>query len=390
MKSIHQVFFGLLRLAVSGTPYEVSPMTDEDWAVLYRMAHQQSLKGLLYAAVSQLPTGQHPPMELAMQWISEAEANRGMNDLQNHEAARLTKLFGDAGRRTAILKGQANARLYPDKLSRQPGDIDIWVEGGRESVIDLLISMGLLDEKPTISNAGKRDKATTSYHHAHLPATKDGIAVEVHYRPSSGNFNPWTNRPLQAWLEREIQQTTLVEEGFYVPSTRFAMMMQLAHIQRHFLGGGIGMRHVCDYYLLLQNATEADRKEVAARLRSFGLHQTAGALMWVLGEVLQLRAELMICPTDSYRGEWMLREIMTGGNFGHYAERHQQGMWRRVFAGKWRHLRLMRFNFWEVFWLEANYWKTIVQTLPERIRRRSFSLGEADKRDTKRHGDKIL
>ena len=62
----------------------------------------------------------------------------------------------------------------------------------------------------------------------------------------------------------------------------------------------------------------------------------------------------------------------------------------RVFAGKWRHLRLMRFNFWEVFWLEANYWKTIVQTLPERIRRRSFSLGEADKRDTKRHGDKIL
>ena len=26
---------------------------------------------------------------------------------------------------TAILKGQANARLYPDKHARQPGDIDI-------------------------------------------------------------------------------------------------------------------------------------------------------------------------------------------------------------------------------------------------------------------------
>ena len=31
---------------------------------------------------------------------------------------------------TAILKGQANARLYPDKHARQPGDVDIWVEGG--------------------------------------------------------------------------------------------------------------------------------------------------------------------------------------------------------------------------------------------------------------------
>ena len=27
---------------------------------------------------------------------------------------------------TAILKGQANARLYPDKHARQPGDIDIF------------------------------------------------------------------------------------------------------------------------------------------------------------------------------------------------------------------------------------------------------------------------
>ena len=38
----------------------------------------------------------------------------------------------------AILKGQANARLYPDKFSRETGDIDIWVEGGRESVLALL------------------------------------------------------------------------------------------------------------------------------------------------------------------------------------------------------------------------------------------------------------
>lgn len=32
----------------------------------------------------------------------------------------------EKGHRTAILKGQANARLYPDKYARQPGDIDIF------------------------------------------------------------------------------------------------------------------------------------------------------------------------------------------------------------------------------------------------------------------------
>ena len=53
----------------------------------------------------------------------------------------LVEVDADGWRRlyqTAILKGQANARLYPDKHARQPGDVDIWVEGGRERVLALL------------------------------------------------------------------------------------------------------------------------------------------------------------------------------------------------------------------------------------------------------------
>ena len=64
-------------------------------------------------------------------------------------------------------------------MSRQPGDIDIWVEGGCESVTDLLMTLGLLDERPTVKNLGKANKASTSYHHVHLPPTKDGVTVEV-------------------------------------------------------------------------------------------------------------------------------------------------------------------------------------------------------------------
>ena len=120
---------------------------------------------------------------------------------------------------------------------------------------------------------------------------------------------------------------------------------------------------------------------VAAYLKGFGLRQMAGALMWVLGEVLQLDRALMLCKPDSYRGEWLLREIMAGGNFGKYVQRQHQGMWRRFFAGKLRHLRLMPFNIWEVIWGEVKYWQSFILTLPERIRRRSLSLSEADRRD---------
>lgn len=372
MNDIHQLLFGLLRSAVNGESFEAVP-TEAEWTMLYRMARQQSLTGVIYTAVARLKQEQQPPMTLAVQWASEAETIRGLNGLLNRESARLTKLFAEAGRQSAILKGQANARLYPDPMSRQPGDIDIWVEGGCESVTDLLMTLGLLDERPTVKNLGKANKASTSYHHVHLPPTKDGVTVEVHFRPSSGNFNPITNRPLQRWVEQEIRPTTMVPEEFCVPSVRFALVMQLSHLQRHFLGGGIGLRQICDYYLLLQNATEEDRKAVATQLRRCGLRQMAGALMWLLGEVLHLESGRMLCKADARRGKWLLDGVMVGGNFGRYAHQ-EQGIWRGFFASRWRRMKLMRFNFWEVFWIEFSYWKTIAKTLPERIRRRKLSL----------------
>ena len=350
-------FYKLLRLSLRLTQEFPVDVSAETWRRLYQTAVRQSLVGICYQGVCLLPEGSKPPVEIAMQWASEAESIRGLNELLYQEAARLTRKFAEKGRRTAILKGQANARLYPDKYARQPGDIDIWAEGGRESVLALLPN----HEKP-------------SYHHVHLPANENGVVVEVHFRPSSGNFNPITNRRLQRWLEREILSASMVEEGFCVPSVRFALVMQLAHVQRHFLASGLGLRHVCDYYWLLQNSTAEDLRVVAGLLKEFGLHHAAGALMWVLGEVLRLDKTLMLSVPDSYRGKWMLREMMTGGNFGWYAQRQQYGLLRRVYESKRRHLWLMKFDLWEVFWMEIIYWKTIVQTLPTRIRYRTLSL----------------
>ena len=106
-------FFQLLRLSMGVTEQKDFVATDEDWQWLHEEADRQSLIGVIYGAVAQLPASQQPTMEL-FQWICEADVINGKNELLNQESARLTKLFGEAGRRTAILKGQANARLYPD------------------------------------------------------------------------------------------------------------------------------------------------------------------------------------------------------------------------------------------------------------------------------------
>lgn len=362
MEHHYQLFFALLSTAMTDERFDSVPSAQE-WSDLFYIAGQQSVMGVCYTALSRLSKEQLPPMEQLAQRMSEAEAIRGLNELHNQEAARLTQLFSEQGRKSAILKGQANARLYPDRLSRQVGDIDIWVEGGHDSVVALLKDMKLIND---ISKRKVKGKAKDYYHHIRIPATNQGMIVEVHFRPSSGNFNPVTNHRLQQWLEREIQNTTRVEQGFNVPSMKFAMMMQLAHIQKHFLKAGIGLRHICDYYLLLQNSTAADRQEVAARLKSFGLRHIAGALMWVLGEILHLDKDLMLCEADRYRGEWLLREIIAGGNFGYYAAKNQNLFLRKMAILK-RGLQMMRFNFWEMMWRNLRLWTYLVLSIPKRL-----------------------
>ena len=368
MAQLDEKLFALVRAAMNGDAFE-APLTDDDWRWLYKTAVRQSMLGVCYMERSDMPK------DVAINWVTKAEMIKGLNALQYQEAARLTKLFAEAGRRSAILKGQANARLYPDSFLRQPGDIDIWVEGGKESVKALLADMHLISPEDA-----------ESYHHVHLAPNEQGVIVEVHFRPSSGNFNPFTNRRLQQWLEQEIPHTTAVEQGFNVPSVRFALMMQLAHVQRHFLAGGIGLRHICDYYMLLKNSTEEDRREVASHLDSFGLRHGAAALMWVLREVLHLDEALMLCQPDSYRGKWMMREMMEGGNFGRYAHQNQS-----FFMGRMglltRGFRMMRFDFREMAYRNLSFWAYIVVSIPKRIRRGHWSLVKANERDRLKHGN---
>ena len=134
LKKTDLLLFDLLRFALDTTGelkgLEVVP-SEEDWKAVYMLAKRQSVTSVVYCGIKKLPAEFRPPRQLLIRWAGDAECTAGMNKLINQEAARLTQLFEGAGRKNAVLKGPANARLYPDALSRHCGDIDIWVEGGR-------------------------------------------------------------------------------------------------------------------------------------------------------------------------------------------------------------------------------------------------------------------
>ena len=365
MNDSQKMLIKLLRMAVGCDAVELVMLSANEWAMVYRQACSQSLCGLIYGVVSRMDGNQSIPKALLLEWTYRAELISGFNAKMNAEAARLTDWFGNRGRMTAILKGQANARLYPNPDERQPGDIDIWVEGGKDRVVELLKDEGMMSKK-----------ATVSYHHVHLPKNKDGISVEVHFRPSSGNQNPFTNRPLQRILECEIRRSELCPEGFYAPTMRFALLMQMSHIQRHFLSEGIGLRHIADYYMLMRSSSSEDRAFAQGHLSECGLDKTAGAVMWLMEELFSMGRDIMLSQPDAYRGRWMLNEALEGGNFGRYREKQKGSNWRRIIGNQIRSIRLLRFCFSEAFFSMALFWWEVILTIPMRIRYRTISLSK--------------
>ena len=364
----NEQFFSLLRYALgAASSFDACP-TEAEWRYIYEQGVRQSVIALLFTAVNRLRGEQEPPLELTMKWATEAEDVRALNALLNSESKRLTDLFEVEGYHTAILKGQANARLYPDPMSRQPGDIDIFLDGGMERVGALLTRLGLIEEgeKPQV-------------HHWHLPEGFSEVIVEVHHRPlpRTDSDTRHTDR-IMAYLQGEFETaTTFCPEGFRVPSIAYALVMQLSHLRRHAItGGGIGLRQVVDYYVLLNHATDAELQQLRIQVKYFGMKDFAAALMWMLQQTLHLPADKMIAKPNRYRGQWLLSFIMEGGNFGFYKRKEEtDNMVRVVWNGRVKAFKTilvwpeMARPIWRSEWDFLSY---LISSRPKRIRQRTL------------------
>lgn len=368
-RRIFENYFALLRISLE-PPQKIfcecsslDVLSEKEWLWIFREAEKQSLVGLLYCGVQKLPASKRPPRTLLLTWSLRAETLRGLNLQMNEMASKVTQLFESRGFHPVILKGQANARLYPDPLCRQPGDIDVFIEGGRSSVLKTLKEMNLMQD------------AAVSIHHAHLDEKFfNGITIEVHFLPTSG-YSPFKSRNMLRFLNKEISKSFKVDDGFYVPPMTFALVMQLSHLRQHFFGTGLGLRQLADYSLLLRHSSSEDRQRVSDELKNFGLFRMAGAVMWFMQSVFAMPDEFLICPPDQQRGEKLLHVVMNGGNFGWFSDDYSTPVFKRWLNDRKRAIRLMKFDFWEAFWHEILYLKTTLYLIPRRIKRGRIALG---------------
>ena len=358
------VFFAFLKYCLGSKENMSRGIAGMDWQELYSFASKQALLGLCFEGIERL--GKEYPeelklnpigRELLMTWMGKVQQIRRQNMKVNAVASKLFSMLREDGMRCCVLKGQGNALMYPNPYSRTPGDIDVWIDASRVRIMEY---------------AQKKFELGDNIRLQHLETSLDGVPVELHFFPCSMN-NPIYHARLQKWFRRnaDLQCSHIVSlpdgAGYIaIPTSSFNVVYQLCHLYHHFFDEGIGMRQIIDYYYVVNNGDLLVIRDTLQReLKYLGLWKFAGAVMYVLKEVLGLSEDKMIVPVDEKRGRLLLAEILDGGNFGRhftkYAGFTHQSMGKKYFLKIWRNMHFVRyypaealceplFRTWHFFW----------------------------------------
>ena len=222
-----------------------------DWRQLYTFASNQAIIGFCFEGINRL--GKEYPEELRlnpierdllMTWMGKAQQIRRQNMNVNAVASKLYSMLRKDGLRCCILKGQGNALMYPNVYSRNPGDIDVWVNASRSQITEY---------------AKKHFEIGDDIRYHHIETSMDGVPVELHFFPCTMN-NPLYHARLQKWFKRnaDLQCSNVVSlpDGIgeiAIPTTAFNVIYQLTHLYHHFFDEGIGMRQIIDYFLVVND-----------------------------------------------------------------------------------------------------------------------------------------
>ena len=350
-----KIFFDFLRFCIGSAKEIPGSLKEVDWKELYVIAKKQALLGVLFFGIRRLPKELAPEQKLLMQWMVMAEQIRKQNIRLFQDSVKVCQNFENEGFANCILKGQGNALLYPDPYMRTPGDIDIYLTGGRKRVMQYI--------NKVCPNQVMR------YHHVDFPVMK--TAIEVHFTPSY-MFFPIHNSRMQKWFKEvmgeQCNHRVSLPDGYgeiHVPQVSFNVIYILSHLHRHIFTEGIGLRQLLDYYFVLlkwhtdlTNLTDSNKSlpqmtlintdldALRHKLKYLGLWKFAQAVMFVMKEVFGLSEDRMIVPMDEREGRFLLDEIMRGGNFGQYDTRlgskENEGKLHRYLRMSLRNLRFVK------------------------------------------------
>ena len=287
--STTDIFLSLVSSALRDqAPESFGPLSEEQWQDLLRMASTQTVTGLLYSAVSRLPKEAEVPDSVLLTLIGRVKSIKGRSVRMVSVAKELCSFFTSKSLHPLVMKGPVVAAFYPQPLLRESGDIDLYFppeEFDRAS--ELIASEGA---EVRISPDG-----SASYHWG-------GICIDQH----------------RAYYDLHTTIADLPRIG----TRTSALVMLSAHILKHCMFSGIGLRQICDMAKAYESLDgEYDKTKLRTYYEKAGLTKWNRMLCGFLHRRLAVDAAVLpYAENELLPDEALFDIVFSGGNFGHFSE----------------------------------------------------------------------
>lgn len=296
-----QPFFDFIRFSIGNQKDVPQSVGEIDWNGFFEFCNRQSIQGIVFRGIEK--ANLRIPQDILFDWIGSVEHIKALNCLTNKRTKQINQFWTSQGHRNCILKGQANAQMYPHPELRTPGDVDIWVEGS-----DVEITKTVLKEVP---------HAHYSFHHVKMPVFDD-VSVEVHYRPAYMS-NWWKDKKLQEITKnvanRQFEKAELTSDGEFASLTDdFNALFLIIHMFGHCFSSHNNFKQLIDYYYLLKRGLSIEQKDwVKQQFELLGVEKYAAGIMWIEQEILGLEENLLIVEPNKNIGELLLGYVVNYG-----------------------------------------------------------------------------
>ncbi len=257
------LIFELIRSEICGTSLSdelISDMTPEALSKIYNVSKQHDVAHIVASAL--LSRGLVPDGELKASFSKEQMTAVFRHAQLRHELDRVSRALEGAGVDYIPLKGSVLRRYYPRPELRTSCDIDVYV---RECDVDAASTV--LVDKLNMKPAG-RTTHDVSFHSA------SKTHLELHYDLIENDAR------VAGILSRvfELSSRASGSEHRFEMSPELFVFYHIAHMAKHFSGGGCGVRPFIDLWVL-KHRMGYDPDKLNAYLSESGLLTFAESAM---------------------------------------------------------------------------------------------------------------
>lgn len=306
-------FLELLKAGLWGSQLDLSVFgKDTDWDVVYQLAKEQTVIGVITDGLSALPKENHGARPTMMQFFARTMNLEDENRRMNSFVPQLMTQLERKGVHSMLLKGAGVATCYRQPLHRVVGDIDLLVMDAEEYQKARTLMLMIAEEVEN-EDVGRK----------HSTFRYKGMTIEIH-----GNFRFNINKQCRlhtpAWKKNRLAEGGRhIEEGLLkgaiLPPVQFDVLFIFAHLLAHYIGGGIGLRQVSDWLVFLkEHIAKINLQILEEDLDFLGLRKYWEVFGAMAVDQLGFPEELMPLynKKNIKKGRIVLQNIFKTGNFG--------------------------------------------------------------------------